>query len=151
MGIRMDMTPMVDVAFLLLTFFMLTTVFSQPQSMEINLPDSKEPVEIAESNVFQLRVDGDGAIWYGTGQEPLKQTTFAGVNQVLRENGNRNPGKTVTVLKIDRDGKYSNAVDLLDEFDLTDVSRFAIAPMTDQDRALIAAAKAGGAAPTTGG
>ena len=37
-GVRIDMTPMVDVAMLLLTFFMLTTVFSKPQTMELNLP-----------------------------------------------------------------------------------------------------------------
>jgi len=37
-GVRIDMTPMVDVAFLLLTFFMLTTTMNKPQTMEINLP-----------------------------------------------------------------------------------------------------------------
>ena len=47
-GVRMDMTPMVDVAFLLLTFFMLTTTFNTPQVMEISLPpDSKVSVEVA--------------------------------------------------------------------------------------------------------
>src|SRR6266699_296630 len=56
-GIRVDMTPMVDVAFLLLIFFMCTTVFRKPQALEINLPpDPKAKVEIAESNVFTLRV-----------------------------------------------------------------------------------------------
>ena len=148
----MDMTAMVDVAFLLLTFFMLTAVFSQPLSMEINLPESENPVEIAESNVFQLRVDAEGTIWYQTGKEALKSASFQEINTILRQNGNRNPGKTVTVLKIDRDGKYANAVDLLDEFDITNIERFAISPMTDADKALIAAAKGGGAAaPTTGG
>ena len=37
-GIRIDMTPMVDVAFLLLIFFMVTTVFRTPKALEINLP-----------------------------------------------------------------------------------------------------------------
>jgi biopolymer transport protein ExbD len=37
-SIRIDMTPMVDIAFLLLIFYMVSTVFSMPQAMEINLP-----------------------------------------------------------------------------------------------------------------
>src|SRR5262245_64035602 len=56
-GIKIDMTPMVDVAFLLLIFFMCTTVFRKPQALEITLPpDPKAKVEIAESNVMTVRV-----------------------------------------------------------------------------------------------
>src|SRR5437667_6310256 len=56
-GVKIDMTPMVDVAFLLLIFFMCTTVFRKPQALEINLPpDPNAKVEIAESNVMTLRV-----------------------------------------------------------------------------------------------
>ena len=52
LGVKIDMTPMVDVAFLLLIFFMCTTVFRKPQALEINLPpDPKAKVEIAQSNV----------------------------------------------------------------------------------------------------
>jgi biopolymer transport protein ExbD len=40
-SIRIDMTPMVDIAFLLLIFYMVSTIFSEPQAMEINLPPSK--------------------------------------------------------------------------------------------------------------
>jgi biopolymer transport protein ExbD len=53
LGVRIDMTPLVDVAFLLLTFFMYTTSMSRPQTMEINLPPDKNvKVEIAESNLM---------------------------------------------------------------------------------------------------
>jgi biopolymer transport protein ExbD len=55
-GIRIDMTPMVDVAFLLLIFFMVTTVFRTPQALEINLPPKDVQVPIAESNVLTIRV-----------------------------------------------------------------------------------------------
>jgi len=67
LGFRLDMTPMVDVAFLLLTFFMLTTTFSKPKTMEINLPAEKNDqtqVEVAESNVLTVRVmEGDKTYW----------------------------------------------------------------------------------------
>lgn len=141
MGVAQDMTAMVDVAFLLLTFFILTSAFSQPQAMEITLPEpNTETLTMAESNVFQLRVEEDGTVWYGTGTEPLKKTTIAAIAPVLKANANRS-NKTATVLKVDEKGKYSYAIDLLDEFNLNNVVRFAIAPLTDQDRALIAAAK----------
>ena len=57
MNVRIDMTPLVDVAFLLLTFFMMTTVFRKPSTMEINLPPNDVNVEIAESNLLTLRID----------------------------------------------------------------------------------------------
>ena len=131
------MTPMVDVAFLLLTFFMLTAVFSQPLAMEINLPppDSGD-IEMAESNVLQIRVDKDSKIFWGFGTDVPTATTMQEVSTVLRQNANRNE-QTVTVLKVDRDSKYLTAIDLLDEFEVASVTRFALSPLTDADKALL--------------
>ena len=50
-SIRIDMTPMVDIAFLLLIFYMVTTVFSMPQAMEVNLPPKSEEEEKLNQNV----------------------------------------------------------------------------------------------------
>src|SRR5947199_2641487 len=70
LGVRLDMTPMVDVAFLLLTFFMLTTTLLTPQVMEITMPpDSKIPVQIAESNLLTLRVRQDRVVFWNMGSE----------------------------------------------------------------------------------
>jgi biopolymer transport protein ExbD len=147
MGIRIDMTPLVDVAFLLLTFFMLTTVFAMPSTMEINLPENRETkIEIAESNVLQLRVTPDGEVVWNIGDTPPAKVKMSEVPQVLRENANRT-NKTVTVLKIDRDGRYDYAVELLDAFDVNGVKRFAIAPLTTQDKQLITEAGGNPGAP----
>jgi biopolymer transport protein ExbD len=54
------MTPMVDVAFLLLIFFMVTTVFRRPPGMEMNIPKSGDTVKIKESNVMTIYVLEDG-------------------------------------------------------------------------------------------
>src|ERR1051325_1730327 len=71
LGVRMDMTPMVDVAFLLLTFFMLATTLLTPQVMEISLPpDSKIPVQIPESNLLTLRIRKDMTVFWNIGNEP---------------------------------------------------------------------------------
>ena len=55
------MTPMVDVAFLLLIFFMVTTVFRRPLAMEVNMPEPGAKVEVPESNVMTIYVDQDEA------------------------------------------------------------------------------------------
>ena len=85
LGIRIDMTPLVDVAFLLLTFFMYTTSMSRPQTMEINLPPDKDvKVEIAESNLLTLRVNDKGAIFWSTGIESPKKIEFSALRDFLR-------------------------------------------------------------------
>lgn len=147
-GIKMDMTPMVDVAFLLLTFFMLTAVFSQPLAMEINLPPpGSGDIEMAESNVLQIRVDKDSKIFWGFGTDVPTTTTMAEIGTVLKQNANRND-KTVTVLKVDRESDYATAIDLLDEMEVAGVTRFAISALTDQDRALVGEAGGSTSAPT---
>ncbi|MCX6640038.1 MAG: biopolymer transporter ExbD [bacterium] len=56
LGIRIDMTPMVDVAFLLLIFFMSTTQFKPPESVPINLPSSHSSVKLPESDILLISV-----------------------------------------------------------------------------------------------
>src|SRR5438552_9274800 len=54
-GVRIDMTPMVDVAFLLLIFFMVTTVFRTPQALEINLPPDENVKIRSEEHTSELQ------------------------------------------------------------------------------------------------
>lgn len=133
-AIRIDMTPLVDVAFLLLTFFMLTSVFSRPQTMELNLPPEKDvKVEVAESNLLTLKVMEDGNIWWSKGSEPPTKITFSGLRPLLLEQNRSNP-KLITLVKIDREGKYTQMVDVMDELNLANVTRFSLAPMTEKDK-----------------
>src|SRR2546427_11690063 len=81
-GIRIDMTPMVDVAFLLLIFFMVTTVFRTPQALEINLPpDQNVQIQVAESKVMSIFVlDENRAYWRRGGKTvPSSRTAGAGL------------------------------------------------------------------------
>jgi biopolymer transport protein ExbD len=137
LGIRMDMTPMVDIAFLLLTFFMLTTVFRAPQTMELNMPPSDVKVEIAESNLMTLRVMEDGAMYWNIGIETPQKVEMKDLRKLLLEWNKQNP-KLVTLVKVDRKGKYHQMVDVLDELQLANVGRFSLAPMTDADRKEVA-------------
>jgi biopolymer transport protein ExbD len=140
LGVRIDMTPLVDVAFLLLTFFMYTTTMSRPQTMEINLPPDKEvKVEIAESNLLTLRMNEKGDIFWNTGIDAPKKLDPSTIRSFLREKVQGNP-KLVVLLKIERTGKYNQMVNMIDEFGLSRVERFSLAPLLENDKALMAKA-----------
>ena len=132
MNVRIDMTPLVDVAFLLLTFFMMTTVFRKPSTMEINLPPSDVSVEIAESNLLTLRIDEAKMIYYSIGIDVPKKLKFEDLKKFLVESASQNP-KLVVLLKIDRKGKFNYMVDIIDELNVAKLDRFSIAPMTEID------------------
>ncbi len=65
---RIDMTAMTDVAFLLLTFFMLTTKFKPDEPFQIDTPASVSDYKLPESNVIQIAVDESGKVFFSVGQ-----------------------------------------------------------------------------------
>jgi biopolymer transport protein ExbD len=139
-GVRIDMTPMVDVALLLLTFFMLTTVFNKPQTMELNLPPEKESVvEVAASTLLTVRVIPNMEIYWSMGNEPtaLRKIGFKELRPLLIEKLNNIP-RLITLVQIDREAKYNDMVDIIDELNLANITRFSIAPLKDTDKKLIA-------------
>jgi len=141
LGTRIDFTPLVDVAFLLLTFFMFTTSMSRPQTMEINLPpDPKVKVEVGESNLLILRVSDKGEFFWNIGLEAPTRIAAADLRTFLREKAQSNP-KLVVVLKIERTGKYAQMVSLIDEFGQSHIERFSLAPLLEQDKVLMARAQ----------
>jgi len=139
-GVRVDMTPMVDVAFLLLTFFMLTTVMRKQQTLEINLPpDAKTKVEIAQSNLMTVYVDENDKIFYASGTDKPQSIEFKGLQDFFVKQLAQNP-KLVILLKFDRKSKYHIMVDVIDQLNLAKLQRFSIAPMTDADKQSLAKA-----------
>ncbi len=142
LGIRIDLTPLVDVAFLLLTFFMYTTSMSRPQTMEINLPPNKEQtVEVAESNLLTLRVNEKGDVFWNFALDAPKRVEPGALVNFLREKYAGN-SKLIVLLKVDRQAKYNTMVDIMDDLtNLAQLPRFSIGPMADQDKQLIANVK----------
>jgi len=140
-GIKIDMTPMVDVAFLLLIFFMCTTVFRKPQALEINLPpDPKAKVEVAESNVMTLRVvvpadasKGEVRAFWRIAQNPFQEAAIEKLEPIFAAEGKRNP-KLVVLVKIDRPTKYHYMVDIIDQLQFAELNRFSLAPLEPQEK-----------------
>ncbi len=135
-GVRVDMTPMVDVAFLLLIFFMVTTVFRRPLAMEINVPEPGATVEVPESNVMTIYVSEDGSMVYDVGRQGLNSLTWDELRETLVLESDYNPDLIVLV-KVDRKARYEAMVDMLDTLDEAQMTRFSIVPMTDDDKKII--------------
>lgn len=122
LGIRIDMTPMVDIVFLLLIFYMVTTVFAMPQAMEVNLPKKEEleiDIETKESQVLIVRVDKEGELWRNIGRKIPSQIPFDSLRATLvREN--QKESKLATIVTIHPKAKYYALVDILDEIDVVE-------------------------------
>ena len=113
-GIRIDMTPMVDVAFLLLIFFMVTTVFHTPKALEINLPPKDVKVDVPESKTLTLRILSDGRLYWrrGAKENPFNRSSVAQLRDVLAPYANQN--ELIVVVKVDREADFENMVNALE-------------------------------------
>lgn len=130
--IRIDMTPMVDVAFLLLIFFMVTTVFRKPQAMEVNLPPKDTKVQVPESNVLTMFVRGDEKIYYRMGTGGIQSVEFKGLVDLFQDNYKLNP-ELIILVKVSRTASYNIMVDIMDDLDLAQMKRFSLVAMKDED------------------
>jgi biopolymer transport protein ExbD len=154
---RVDMTPVVDLAFLLLTFFMLATTFIKPQIMEVIMPDKKDDTtqdnqpKVNEKKVLSIVMEGDNKIYWYIGQTDAKvnETAYGekGIRKVLLEQ-NKLIDKLTILIKPDDNSTYENFVDIMDEMKVTGISRYALDVLSDADKALM---QPYGAMPTAAG
>jgi len=144
MSTRIDMTPMVDLAFLLLTFFVLTSTLSKPQTMQITMPDKPKPEdkqpEVNEKKVLTLILgENDKVYWYIGMKDPdVKRVDFSkdGVRKVLVEKNAEIRDLIVLIKAMDK-SKYKNTVDILDEMAISNIKRYAIVDITQVDKDLV--------------
>jgi biopolymer transport protein ExbD len=143
---KIDMTPMVDLAFLLLTFFMLANTFSKPQTMEINMPEKPKPEdklpEVNEKKVLTLALGENDKIYYYVGitKPEVKVTNFSdkGIRKVLREKKAEIP-KLIVLIKPMSDSKYKNVVDIFDEMNISEVPTYALVKISTPEVNMIKA------------
>jgi biopolymer transport protein ExbD len=143
---KVDMTPMVDLAFLLVTFFMLTTTFSKPQTMEVNMPDKtedKQTVKVAKSRTTTLILSDNDKIYYYTDPEnpDIQVTDFSetGIRKLLL-NKVKTIKDPIVIIKAKKESRYKNMVDVIDEMAITGVKIYALVDITKEDLDLISKA-----------
>jgi biopolymer transport protein ExbD len=130
---RVDLTPMVDLGFLLITFFIFTTTMSQPTSMRLFLPkDVKDPNEqnkVKNSAVITLMLGKNDVIYYyeGDSAQKLQPTDFKKIRDIVIDKKRRtDPKDFVVVIKPTVDATYKNTVNILDEMTIDGVKRYAM-------------------------
>ncbi|MEW5842494.1 MAG: biopolymer transporter ExbD [Bacteroidota bacterium] len=136
-AVRIDMTPLVDVAFLLLTFFMLTTQFKPPEEVEIALPLSHSEIKLPESNTMTISVGKDGKLYLGFDSAIMMERMFGQANRLrqavevkldalgdmLIKARISNP-KLITIVKSDADAEYGAVSDVIDLLQKVQITRF---------------------------
>src|SRR5215210_4166585 len=153
---RVDLTPMVDLGFLLITFFIFTTTMSQPTAMRLFLPkDTDKPEEqnkVKASGALTLLLGKNDVIYYYEGElapdaSNFKTSTFKEIRDVIiNKKKSTDPKYFVCVIKPNEESTYKNAIDALDEMTINDVKRYAMVDIFPIENQLIAATEGGGAA-----
>jgi biopolymer transport protein ExbD len=151
---RVDMTPMVDLGFLLITFFMLTTALSQPKAMDLKMPadDKTNPQSLAQSKSLTILLGANNSVRYyeGIGNDPthppvVKRSSYAnnnGIRDVIIDKRDRviqqhHEDGLMVLIKADKSANYKNVVDIMDEMLINHVERYAMVDITPEDEAYL--------------
>jgi biopolymer transport protein ExbD len=124
-GVRIDMTPMVDVAFLLLIFFMSTSQFDPPQKVPITLPDSHSNLKVPESDVLILAVSKDNQLFWSVGKQAQAETDMASLENLVLQERRRNPRLRVAI-KADKEAEYGTMEDVMAIMQKTNTITFSL-------------------------
>jgi biopolymer transport protein ExbD len=147
--IKIDMTPMVDLGFLLISFFVITTELSRPKAMNLYMPVDGPPTSTAASKTVTFLTGAGNKLYYYYGEEkdagirnPVIQTFWdenTGVGKIISEkqllldNTNEGRNEMVVIIKPGKESTYKNVVDLLDEMTIHGVTRYAVVKPGDND------------------
>ena len=149
---KVDLTPMVDLGFLLITFFVFTTTMSENMAMKLVMPkDDHVGTPIAESGAVTI-IPTDKTIWYYEGNMPANKNEMTAIayadvnnlrsrliglkNRLIVANGNDN--KLMVMIKPTASASFSDMVNMLDEMKICDMKRYALLDLDDKEAAIIA-------------
>jgi biopolymer transport protein ExbD len=147
---RVDLTAMVDLAFLLITFFILTTTLQKPKAMDLVMPDKDEKTNqqlpVAASRTLTLLLGSNNKLeWYlgetgktaptvdNYGKNGLRKLLFEKSNEVLKATGK----DMFVIIKPSDKANYNNVVTAMDELNIVGNQSRAIVDITPQEIELL--------------
>src|SRR5258705_1418599 len=110
-GVRIDMTPMDDVEFLLVIFSMSTSQFDPPKKVPIVLPDSHSNLKVPESDVLILAISKDNQLFWSVGKKAQEPTDLPSLENLVLDQRRRNPRLRVAI-KADKEAEYGSMEDV---------------------------------------
>lgn len=148
LSIKVDLTPMVDLGFLLITFFVVTTSLTRPRNLRLNLPVDGGTTAVPNSTTLTLIPFHGNEVFYYHGELQLALathqygiTTFSvtkGIGDIIRQkkqalatSGRFTAKDMMVVIKPHTSANYKAVVSAIDEMLIDDVVRYA---MTDLDK-----------------
>jgi biopolymer transport protein ExbD len=147
---RIDLTPMVDLGFLLLTFFVFTTSLTAAKAMDIKMPYDKTPPDdpVCESCVLTVLLDKDNRIKYYEGaaenDPPIKETGYAPaeIREVLMQKKAavkyvRGTDQFILIIKPSPASNFKNFVDITDEVTICQIKRYYIDELKEADKRIL--------------
>ncbi|WP_262149390.1 ExbD/TolR family protein [Chryseobacterium foetidum] len=146
-SIRVDMTPMVDLGFLLITFFMFTTNFTKPNTMDVKLPAKStdgKTTEINEKNQITFILGKNNRVFYHQSSDgklnsgnlkeaEISDTSIGNLIDTAHKNAPAKENFTVIIEPTD-DANYKNFVDILDNVSSTQKYRYGISNMKSWEK-----------------
>ncbi len=122
-GFTLDMTPLVDITFLLLTFFMFTTTMAAPQALDMSIPPEIDvQIDVRESELLSIFVRDDNKIFWAKGSDNPTLIAIKDIkNLSIKEN--LDPAvknKLIVALKTSKDANYGLIVQILDQLNLAE-------------------------------
>ncbi|MFP5041342.1 ExbD/TolR family protein [Parasediminibacterium sp. JCM 36343] len=149
---RIDLTPMVDLGFLLITFFIFTTTMSQPTAFKLNLPkDTDKPqdeTKIKETGALTILLGKDNHVFYyestlDPAGKNFLSSSFKDIRNVIIAKKRSTPDKDFfVVIKPNEECTYRNVIDLLDEMAINVVKRYALVDISVGENQLVKATEA---------
>ncbi len=142
-----DLAPMVDLGFILLTFFVFTAAIAQPMAMKMAMPNDKNDDihdELCESCVMTVLLGKDGDIWYYEGKgkyttEKMTDYSAQGIRKLIQKKKKavyalKQEDRFVLIIKPSGQANFKNLVDIVDECSISLVKRYYIDEMNTVDK-----------------
>jgi len=155
-NLRIDMTPMVDLGFLLVAFFVMTTELSKPFVTRLNMPKEGPPSELGESAAFTILIDGDKGIFYYHGpadkalqEKSTQRSSFSprsGIGDQIRtlqkwldEPGVFKEGRAglMLLIKPTANASYNQVINAMDEALINKVEKYVIVSPDETDKEIL--------------
>ena len=140
---RVDLTPMVDLGFLLITFFIFTTTLSSKMALDLNMPHEGDNMPVKNSGALTILLGKNDNVYYYEGNllpdaSNFRASSFKNIRDVLIAKKKSVAAKAMFVIIKPSDGSnYKNLVEILDELDINVIKHYALDNITNDENKLL--------------